>query len=244
MEPDLTADRPVVHVHVPSFCECGATVVGVWYNKKPYYCQWFLHKRYAALRKLLEQNRCKSKNVSDRLKASQLTPSSTAPLSDSSRETATSASGKVVTSALSCTDAAILHHDIEVPVEQASGSSLPAISVKDSSQTDLVIPTAPSSGALGSPRHQSSLVHPPPMRFWLPPCFVAVMMHNSSCHATIMSANITIFRLKISISCSTVASKYFFARSHKLCRYLRPPALAHPRQRQVATAIMWMQLMM
>ncbi len=72
VEPDYTAPRPVVNVHVPSFCECGATVVGVWYNKKPYYCQWFRHNRYAALRKLLEQNRCKSKHVSDRGRASEL----------------------------------------------------------------------------------------------------------------------------------------------------------------------------
>ena len=72
MEPDYTAARPVVDVHVPSFCECGASVVGVWYNKKPYYCQWFRHSRYAALRKLLEQNRCKSKHVSDRGRASEL----------------------------------------------------------------------------------------------------------------------------------------------------------------------------
>ncbi len=72
VEPDYTAARPIVDVHVPSFCECGATVVGVWYNKKPYYCQWFRHSRYAALRKLLEQNRCKSKHVSDRGRASEL----------------------------------------------------------------------------------------------------------------------------------------------------------------------------
>ena len=60
---DSDAVPPVVDVHVPSFCECGAAVVGVWYNKKPHYCQWFRHARYAALRKLLEQNRCKSKCV-------------------------------------------------------------------------------------------------------------------------------------------------------------------------------------
>jgi hypothetical protein len=72
VEPDYSAARPVVDVHVPSFCECGATVVGVWYNKKPYYCQWFRHNRYAALRKLLEQNRCKSKHVSDRGRAYEL----------------------------------------------------------------------------------------------------------------------------------------------------------------------------
>jgi hypothetical protein len=72
VEPDYAAARPVVDVHVPSFCECGAAVVGVWYNKKPYYCQWFRHNRYAALRKLLEQNRCKSKCTSDRSRVAEL----------------------------------------------------------------------------------------------------------------------------------------------------------------------------
>jgi len=64
LDVDSDAVPPVVDVHVPSFCECGAPVVGVWYNKKPHYCQWFRQPRYAALRKLLEQNRCKSKCVS------------------------------------------------------------------------------------------------------------------------------------------------------------------------------------
>lgn len=53
---------PVVDVFVPSVCECGTVVVGVWYLNRPHYCQWFRHPRYAALRCLLEQNRCKSKS--------------------------------------------------------------------------------------------------------------------------------------------------------------------------------------
>lgn len=53
---------PVVDVFVPSVCECGTVVVGVWYLNRPHYCHWFRHPRYAALRSLLEQNRCKSKS--------------------------------------------------------------------------------------------------------------------------------------------------------------------------------------
>jgi hypothetical protein len=52
---------PVVDVHVPSVCECGTVIVGVWYRNRPYYTHWFRHPRYAALRNMLEQNRCKSK---------------------------------------------------------------------------------------------------------------------------------------------------------------------------------------
>ncbi len=51
----------VVDVHVPSICECGSVVVGVWYRNRPYYTRWFRHPRYAALRFVLEHNRCKSK---------------------------------------------------------------------------------------------------------------------------------------------------------------------------------------
>jgi hypothetical protein len=52
---------PMVDIHVPSVCECGTIVVGIWYRSRPYYCTWFRHARYAALRTLLEQNRCKNK---------------------------------------------------------------------------------------------------------------------------------------------------------------------------------------
>jgi hypothetical protein len=52
---------PVVDIHVPSVCECGTVIVGVWYRNRPYYTRWFRHPRYAALRSMLEQNRCKSK---------------------------------------------------------------------------------------------------------------------------------------------------------------------------------------
>lgn len=52
---------PVVDIHVPSVCECGTVIVGVWYRNRPYYSHWFRHPRYAALRSMLEQNRCKSK---------------------------------------------------------------------------------------------------------------------------------------------------------------------------------------
>jgi hypothetical protein len=51
----------MVDIHVPSVCECGTIVVGIWYRSRPYYCHWFRHARYAALRTLLEQNRCKNK---------------------------------------------------------------------------------------------------------------------------------------------------------------------------------------
>jgi len=52
---------PVVDIHVPSVCECGTVIVGVWYRNRPYYTHWFRHPRYAALRAMLEQNRCKNK---------------------------------------------------------------------------------------------------------------------------------------------------------------------------------------
>jgi hypothetical protein len=52
---------PVVDIHVPSVCECGTVIVGVWYRSRPYYSHWFRHPRYAALRCMLEQNRCNIK---------------------------------------------------------------------------------------------------------------------------------------------------------------------------------------
>jgi hypothetical protein len=52
---------PVVDIYVPSVCECGTAVVGVWYRNRPYYSHWFSHPRYAALRCILEQNRCNNK---------------------------------------------------------------------------------------------------------------------------------------------------------------------------------------
>lgn len=52
---------PVVDIYVPSVCECGTAIVGVWYRNRPYYTHWFRHPRYAALRCMLEQNRCKNK---------------------------------------------------------------------------------------------------------------------------------------------------------------------------------------
>jgi hypothetical protein len=52
---------PVVDIYVPSMCECGTAIVGVWYRNRPYYTYWFRHPRYAALRHMLEQNRCKNK---------------------------------------------------------------------------------------------------------------------------------------------------------------------------------------
>ena len=58
-----TADgsAPVADIYVPSVCECGTAIVGVWYRNRPYYTHWFRHPRYAALRCMLEQNRCKNK---------------------------------------------------------------------------------------------------------------------------------------------------------------------------------------
>jgi len=58
-----TADgaAPQADIHVPSVCECGTAIVGVWYRNRPYYTHWFRHPRYAALRCMLEQNRCKNK---------------------------------------------------------------------------------------------------------------------------------------------------------------------------------------
>ena len=159
VEPDLTAARPVVHVHVPSFCECGATVVGVWYNKKPYYCQWFRHKRYAALRKLLEQNRCKSKNVSDRWKLTKGIPTSSAPCSEaiqqgvsvSSSEAVRPATGvEIVQHGSKCfvgsTDASDRHNEL------ASGSSCPVTPGTDRSGKD-------EAGIYDAPRHQCPSVH-------------------------------------------------------------------------------------
>ncbi len=52
---------PVVDIYVPSMCECGTAIIGVWYRNRPYYTHWFRHPRYAALRHMLEQNRCKNK---------------------------------------------------------------------------------------------------------------------------------------------------------------------------------------
>ena len=52
---------PVVDIYVPSVCECGTAIVGVWYLNRPHYAHWFRHPRYAALRCMLEQNRCKNK---------------------------------------------------------------------------------------------------------------------------------------------------------------------------------------
>ena len=58
-----TADgaAPAADIYVPSVCECGTAIVGVWYRNRPYYTHWFRHPRYAALRCMLEQNRCKNK---------------------------------------------------------------------------------------------------------------------------------------------------------------------------------------
>jgi hypothetical protein len=58
-----TADgaAPSADIYVPSVCECGTAIVGVWYRNRPYYTHWFRHPRYAALRCMLEQNRCKNK---------------------------------------------------------------------------------------------------------------------------------------------------------------------------------------
>jgi hypothetical protein len=53
---------PAVDVNVPSVCECGTVIVGVWYRNRPYYARWFRHLRYAALRSVLEQNRCRHAN--------------------------------------------------------------------------------------------------------------------------------------------------------------------------------------
>lgn len=53
---------PAVGVNVPSVCECGTVIVGVWYRNRPYYARWFRHLRYAALRTVLEQNRCRHAN--------------------------------------------------------------------------------------------------------------------------------------------------------------------------------------
>jgi hypothetical protein len=50
---------PAVDVNVPSLCECGTVIVGVWYRNRPYYARWFRHRRYAALRTALEHNRCR-----------------------------------------------------------------------------------------------------------------------------------------------------------------------------------------
>jgi hypothetical protein len=50
---------PVADILVPSCCECGTVIVGVWYRNRPYYTHWFRHPRYSALRSMLEQNRCK-----------------------------------------------------------------------------------------------------------------------------------------------------------------------------------------
>ena len=52
---------PVVDVYVPSVCECGTAIVGVWYRSTPHYAHWFRHPRYAALRCMLEQNRRNNK---------------------------------------------------------------------------------------------------------------------------------------------------------------------------------------
>ena len=41
---DSATSNPVV-VHVPSMCPCGCVVVGVWYCKVAYYCEWFRHPR-------------------------------------------------------------------------------------------------------------------------------------------------------------------------------------------------------
>jgi hypothetical protein len=46
-----------VVVHVPSTCACGCVVIGVWYCKVAYYCEWFRHPRYRALRTQLELKR-------------------------------------------------------------------------------------------------------------------------------------------------------------------------------------------
>ncbi len=48
--------HPVV-VHVPSTCPCGCVVIGVWYCKVAYYCEWFRHPRYRVLRTQLELKR-------------------------------------------------------------------------------------------------------------------------------------------------------------------------------------------
>lgn len=53
---------PVVDVFVPSFCACGTAIVGVWYRNHAYYTRWFRHPRYAALRSVLQHNRCKEKS--------------------------------------------------------------------------------------------------------------------------------------------------------------------------------------